>query len=355
MDSIVYCGPYLVTSATNKNSIVFQANPSFWNKDNVTIKTLTWYYTDSSDAQKPYTDFWANTIDSVGLTTERIEMARNANTFDDYAIINNTDSSTYLNFVNLNRKAFANFNDSTVCVSTQTVEQAERTRTAVQNLHFRRALAFGLDRASWNSQVYGEELKTNNLRNTYIPGNFVYLEEDVSVDINGTATSFPAGTYYGEILQAQLDADQIPIKAWDPEADGGVGSSDGYDGWYNPEYAASEIALAIEELDIDISAENPIYIDLVYPGNIQPYVNRANAYKQSIETSLEKKVIVNLVEGADSKAWYNAGYYNTTGYELNCDISDMTGWGPDYGDPQAYLSTMLPEYSGFMTKAIGLF
>ncbi len=354
-DSIVYCGPYLVTSATNKNSIVFQANPSFWNKDNVTIKTLTWYYTDSSDAQKPYTDFWANTIDSVGLTTERIEMARNANTFDDYAIINNTDSSTYLNFVNLNRKAFANFNDSTVCVSTQTVEQAERTRTAVQNLHFRRALAFGLDRASWNSQVYGEELKTNNLRNTYIPGNFVYLEEDVSVDINGTATSFPAGTYYGEILQAQLDADQIPIKAWDPEADGGVGSSDGYDGWYNPEYAASEIALAIEELDIDISAENPIYIDLVYPGNIQPYVNRANAYKQSIETSLEKKVIVNLVEGADSKAWYNAGYYNTTGYELNCDVSDMTGWGPDYGDPQAYLSTMLPEYSGFMTKAIGLF
>ena len=53
--------------------------------------------------------------------------------------------------------------------------------------------------------------------------------------------------------------------------------------------------------------------------------------------------------------WYYAGYYPSTGAEGNYDICDLSGWGPDYGDPQTYLDTMLPDYAGYMTKAIGLF
>lgn len=37
------------------------------------------------------------------------------------------------------------------------------------------------------------------------------MEEDVTISINGTDTTFPAGTYYGEIMQAQMDADGFQI------------------------------------------------------------------------------------------------------------------------------------------------
>ena len=40
---------------------------------------------------------------------------------------------------------------------------------------------------------------------------------------------------------------------------------------------------------------------------------------------------------------------------MNYNLTDICGWGPDYGDPATYLDTFLPDYSGYMTKSIGLF
>ena len=70
------------------------------------------------------------------------------------------------------------------------------------------------------------------------------------VDINGEATTFPAGTFYAEIMQAQLEADGSSIVAFNPDVNDGVGSGDGYDGWYNVESAVAELEIAIEELKI---------------------------------------------------------------------------------------------------------
>ena len=64
---------------------------------------------------------------------------------------------------------------------------------------------------------------------------------------------------------------------------------------------------------------------------------------------------MNLVECVDSATWYYAGYYCNYGYEGNYDIYDVSGWGPDYGDPQSYLDTFLPDYAGYMVKMIGLY
>ena len=55
-NSIAYCGPYLVTSSTEKNSIVFELNESYWNAANVANKKITWVYNDGSDATKAYND-----------------------------------------------------------------------------------------------------------------------------------------------------------------------------------------------------------------------------------------------------------------------------------------------------------
>ena len=181
----------------------------------------------------------------------------------------------------------------------------------------------------------------------------MYLLEDVTIDINGTPTTFAAGTAYGAVMQAQLDADGLPIKVWD-EA---TGSSDGFDGWYNPTAAKEYLDKAVEELaasNCDISAENPIYVDLPFNETDENYTNKANAFKQSVEASTEGRIIVNLV-GGTSDDWQDAGYNMDVGTQSNYDIYDLSGWGPDYGDPSTYLDTMLPDGAGYMAKCIGLY
>ena len=357
-NSIAYCGPYVVTNATAKNTIVFQANDSYWNKDNINIKTLTWVYNDGTDVTKTYTDLKSGVLDGASLNTSTIETAKTEGLFDDYAYVTDTEATSYMAFYNLNRAAFADTNDDTTVVSSQTDEQKAQTNAALQNVHFRRAISFAVDRASNNAQKVGEDLKETSLRNGYTPGNFVSLEEDVTIDINGEETTFPAGTYYGEIEQAQIDADGVKIKVWDPTADEGNGSSDGFDGWYSPENAMEELNTAIEELKADgvtIDADNPVVLDLPYASNDERYTNAANAYKQSLETSLEGLVKVNLVEAKSYDEWYYAGYYTSYGYEANYDIYDLSGWGPDYGDPKTYLDTFLPDYAGYMVRTLGIF
>ena len=357
-DHIAYCGPYLITNNTEKNTIVFKQNESYWNKDNITIKNITWLYNDGTDELKAYNDCIAGTIDSCSLTDSRLTTAKADGNFDKYAYVSSTEATTFCGFFNVNRKAFANFNDASVAVSAKTVEDAERTHAAMNNKHFRLALMASLDRGSYNAQDVGEELKLTSLRNSYTPGTFVALEEDVTLDINGTETTFPAGTFYGAIMQAQIDADGYTFTAWDPEADGGIGSSDGFDGWYDPETAAKEIEEAVAELKeagVEVTAENPIQIDVPFFSGSERYQNKENVLKQSIEGALKGYVVVNLVPCENQEDWLNAGYFPETGYEFNGDMFDVSGWGPDYGDPKTYLATMLPEGAGYMVKSIGMY
>ena len=353
-NSIAYCGPYLVTNATAKNTIVFKLSDSYWNKDNVNIKTLTWLFNDQSDVTKMYTDAKAGTVDYVNLNTSTMETAKSEGLYDQYAVVSDTDATSFMGFYNINRTATANANDGTTAKSTKSDEEIQRTNKALQNVHFRRAISFAADRGAYNAQQVGEDLKYTSLRNTFTPGYFVSLSKDTTIQINGTDTTFPAGTYYGEIVQKQIDADGVKIKVWDAENK----TSDGFDGWYNPENAVEELNTAIEELaedGITIDESNPIQIEYPYPSAVEVYTNKANSYKKSVEAALGGKVVINLVDAVDLGGWYYAGYYVNYGYEQNYDVYDVSGWGPDFGDPCSYLDTMLPDYEGYMTKCFGIF
>lgn len=353
-NSIAYCGPYLVTNATAKNTIVFKLSDSYWNKDNVNIKTLTWLFNDQSDVTKMYTDAKAGTVDYVNLNTSTMETAKSEGLYDQYAVVSDTNATSFMAFYNINRTATANANDGTTAKSTKSDEEIQRTNKALQNVHFRRAISFAADRGAYNAQQVGEDLKYTSLRNTFTPGYFVSLSKDTTIQINGTDTTFPAGTYYGEIVQKQIDADGVKIKVWDAENK----TSDGFDGWYNPENAVEELNTAIEELaeeGITIDESNPIQMEYPYPSAVEVYTNKANSYKKSVEAALGGKVVINLVDAVDLDGWYYAGYYANYGYEANYDVYDVSGWGPDFGDPCSYLDTMLPDYEGYMTKCFGIF
>ena len=353
-DNIAYCGPYLVTNFTSKNIIVFSANESYWNKDNINIKTITWPYEDGSDALKLYNDTKAGTVDDTGLTSAQVEAAKADGLLEEYGFISDTDGSTFPNYYNLYRTAYANANDETKVVSQLTDEEKDRANAAIGLKDFRLAVTFATDKASMNAQVTGEELKTYGLRNSYTPATFVTLEKETTIDINGTATTFPAGTYYGEVMQAQLDADGFPAKVYDET----LASGDGYDGWYNPEKAKEYLAKAKEQLaakGITVDKDNPITIELPYDASNEPFTNRANAYKQSVEATLDGEVIVSINPANDNDEWYYSGYFTDYGYEANYNVTDVSGWSPDYGDPASYLDVYLPDYAGYVTKSLGIF
>jgi len=352
-DTIAYNGPYRITSFTEKNTIVFTANETYYAPERLGIHTITWKYNDGTDATKSYNDMKAGDISGAGLNTSTIEMAKADGLFDEYAYTTETEATSFVAWLNVNRKAYANYNDATLGVSAQTDEQKELAHAALLNVHFRHAVHYSIDRATANAQRVGEELKYNALINAYVPGDFVKLEHDVTVDINGTATTFAAGTLYGDIRQAQLEADGSHIKAFDSET--GLGT--GFDGWYNPEVAAAEMAIAVEELKAqgyEISAENPVHLDLANYYGSEGFKNEGQAYKQSIESALGGLVIVDIVPYDTAQDWYDATYYPNTGAEMNYDIGTNGGWGPDYGDPKSYLDTVLPGSNG-MCKSFGLF
>ena len=369
-DDIAYCGPFLCTNYTQKSTIAYVANEKYWDYANMSLKTLTVLYNDGSDVTKNVNDFMSDVIDGTGLSSATVEIAKaqalpadyvsakGATTwYDEYSYIADTNDTSYMGFLNVNRAATANVNDGAV-VSPQTEEDVARANAALQNVHFRRAFCMSVDRGAYNAQSVGEELKYVALRNTYTPWYFVNITEDVTVDINGTATTFAAGTKYAQVMQAQIDADGVAITVWNPSANDGIGSGDGYDGWYNPENAAAELAIAIEELaaqGIEVSAENPIYIDLPQAAFNPTRVNMTNAVKQSVEAALGGAVIVNLTICNSADEWYYTGYDTNFGYEANYNMYDLSGWGPDYGDPQTYLDTFLPDYAGYMIKCIGIY
>lgn len=362
-NDIAYCGPFVVMGNTAENSIVFQKNESYWNKDKVTINTLTWRYNDGKDATKTYTDMKQGTLDGAGLNASSVALAKTEKVdgtdkswFETYSYVTGTDATAYMAFININRDQYVNVQDWTGAASSMTDAQKERTNKALLNQHFRTALMYSLDRAEYNAQTVGDDLKLASLINSYTPGNFVKLEDEVTIKINGEDKTYPAGTFYGEIMQDQITADGYKYKVWDETGGAdGLGSSAGFDGWLDVEEAKKELAAAIEELGMEITKENPIYLDLPCFSGSEAYKNRANAFKKSVETAFDGKIIMNLVECPKSIDWYNAGYYTDYGYEMNYSIYDVSGWGPDYGDPSSYLDTFLPEYMGYMTKCLGIY
>lgn len=361
-ESIAYCGPYLVTNSTEKNTIVFEANGSYWNKAAINAKKITWKYNDGEDPLKAYDDMVKGTIDGCGLNAEALQKAKDNkdidgsnNNFEKYHYLTATDSTAFGNFVNVNRKTFANYANDDVGRSPKDAAAIERAGRALKNAHFRRALAFAFDRAAYNAQRVGEKLKEVSLINTYTPGVFVSLDKETTIKINGEDKTFAKGTYYGAIVQAQIDADGLKMKVWDPTADNGLGSSAGFDGWYNPDEAVKELDKAKEDLGFEITKEKPIYVDLPYASADTVSKKQANAYKQAIEESLGGRVIVNLVDVVTyDPDLLQAGFYCEAGSQCNYDLYNVSGWGPDYGDPSTYLNTMRPE-DGDMVHCLGIY
>ncbi len=364
-EHIAYCGAYLISNYTYNNTVSYTANPSYWDAGNVQIKTITRRYADGSDPLFAWNNFEDGTFFSVTVSAtvrplaeqKTSEVDPSKNYVEAYSFTNHEGSTAIMNWNNVNRYAHSNlYNDPSAMVSTKTVTDAERTAKAMRNQNFRLAVALSYDRFAYMSVLYGEADAYGQMINSYVPGNFVTAANEFTVDIGGTPTTFPAGTNYGEVLQAAITADGYPMKVWDPEGADGAGSSFGFDGWYNPEAAGEYLSKAVEELaaeGVEISADNPIYLDMPYSDYDTNSSAAQNAVKQSYDKSFGGLVVVNLVPAGDNDTENDSNYNPTNGYMMNYDLGGLTGWGPDYGDAQTYLDTVIPH--GYECIAWGLY
>ncbi len=338
--SQVYCGPFLLQKLQKDSEVFIVKNPNYYNADKVTLESVKWVYDNGENMDAYYKDVINGVYAGTGLTeaSGTLKLAKDDGNFDKYAYISETTSTTFFGGLNLNRGTFAL--ESGAVASAQTEQQKIDTHTALNNKNFRKALQHAFDKATQNATSRGEDLKLTNLRNMYTHPEFVSLSADTT-DANGH--TFPAGTFYGEMVQYYVD-----------ELGAKINVSDGVNGWYDPEAAVEYLEAAKEELGDSVSY--PIQIDVVYYSPSEAQTAQAQAYKAVIEGCLgAENVQVNLLEATTSEDFYACGYRASNGEAGNFDMFYGSGWGPDFGDPCTYLDTFLGEGAGYMTKVIGLF
>ena len=338
--SQVYCGPFLLQKLQKDSEIYIVANKNYYKADEVVLNSVKWVYDAGENPDAVYNDAVAGVYAGVtlGAASGLLDKAKADGNFDKYAYVSDTTSTTYFGGLNLNRGTFAL--ESGAAASQKTEQQKIDTNTALQNKNFRKAMMYAFDKATQNAVSRGEDLACTNLRNMYTHPEFVQLENDTT-DADGH--TFPAGTFYGEMVQYYCD--QLGL---------GINVSDGVNGWYDADKAKEFLAAAKEELGDSVSY--PIQIDVVYYSASDVNTAQAAAYKSVIEEALgADNVQVNLIETTTAEDFYACGYRASNGEAGNYDMFYGSGWGPDYGDPSTYLNTFLGEGAGYMTKVIGLF
>ncbi|MBR5391206.1 MAG: peptide ABC transporter substrate-binding protein, partial [Clostridia bacterium] len=340
VSSQVYCGPFLVRQLQPDSLIYLVRNENYYKNDEVTLNSIKWIFDDGSNMTAYYNDTVKGIYAACTLRESNgtLAMAKADGNFDKYAYVTETQSTTYFGGLNVNRGTYAL--EGGLVASPKTEQQKIDTAVALSNKNFRKAMQFAFDKGTYNAVSTGEDLKYTSLRNMYTHPEFVSLSNDTT-DAEGH--TFPAGTFYGEIVQYYCD-----------KLGAGIKVADQIDGWYNPTAAKEHLEAAKEELGDAVNW--PITIDVVYGSYNETLTAGANAYKTVIENTLGvENVVVNLVEATTAQDYYAGGYRASNGEAGNFDMFYGSGWGPDYGDPSTYLDTFLGEGAGYMAKVIGLF
>ncbi len=318
-DSIWYNGAYILSSFASKSKIELIKNDSYWDKDNVNVNKLTWVFFDGSDVDSILRNFTSGQYSQARLyTTNEAFYAQAKKDYADNIFTSQTGTGTYnLNF-NLNRQSFA--------LSQKTAGQQADTKAAILNKNFRNAIQYAIDKSAYLAIGKGEDLKTVAIRNQFTPTTFVNVDEKP----------------YGDAVEKEL-------KAIDATKYANFDTAEAQNSTYNVETAKALLAAAKAELNVSW----PIQLDFIQDQTSALGIAQANALKASVEASLGKEnVIINVVT-TDHDSYYGATYEADSPEATDYDISNASGWSPDYQDPKSYLEVFNPS-TGDMLTSIGL-
>ena len=309
--SILYNGPYLLKSLVAKSSVEFEKNPNYWDKDNVHIDKVKLSFWDGQDTNKPAETFKAGGFSTARLFPTSASYPETEKEFKDNIVYTPQDSSTYLIGTNIDRQSYK-------YTSKTTDEQKTSTKKALLNKDFRQAIAFGIDRTAYTSQINGESGATKLLRNLFVPPTFVQAD----------------GKNFGDLVKEKL------VTYGDEWKD--VNLDDAQDGLYNPEKAKAEFAKAKTALQAE-GVQFPIHLDMPVDQTSTTKVQRVQSLKQSLEATLGADNVVVDVQQLQKDEVLNVTYFAESAAGEDWDLSDNVGWSPDYIDPSTYLDIIKPS------------
>lgn len=321
-DGILYNGPFILVNNTAKSVIEYEKNENYWDLDNVHIDSVKWTFNDGSDPDGLFKAYQDGTLTAARVYPNSAGYKDVVAEYPDAITWSDTGGSTFNMTFNFNRGTF----DAT---SKTTDKEKEDTQKAIRNRNFRLAMLFGFDKTAYNAQNVGEEGASRSLRNTLVPTEFVSID----------------GKPYGETVEEKL-------KALDSEAFGDIDLAEGQDAYYNAEKAKKYMDLAKSELEAD-GVEFPIHLDFPQLETRETNVNMAKSLKQTVEAALGKDNVVIDIQLLNQDKYLAATYQATTGEAGDFDISNASGWGPDYVDPSTYLN-IYNSRTGENMKNLGL-
>ena len=309
--SILYNGPYLLKSLVAKSSVEFEKNPNYWDKDNVHIDKVKLSFWDGQDTNKPAETFKAGGFSTARLFPTSASYPETEKEFKDNIVYTPQDSSTYLIGTNIDRQSYK-------YTSKTTDEQKTSTKKALLNKDFRQAIAFGIDRTAYTSQINGESGASKLLRNLFVPPTFVQAD----------------GKNFGELVKEKL------VTYGDEWKD--VNLDDAQDGLYSPEKAKAEFAKAKTALQAE-GVQFPIHLDMPVDQTSTTKVQRVQSLKQSLEATLGTDNVVVDIQQLQKDEVQNVTYFAESAAGEDWDLSDNVGWTPDFADPSTYLDIIKPS------------
>lgn len=321
-DSILYNGPFILANNTAKSVIEYTKNESYWDPKNVHLDTVKWTYNDGSDPDGLFKSYENGELSLARVYPNSPGYKDVTKAYPDGVTWSQTGGSTNNLTFNFNRGTF----DAT---SKTTDKEKEDTQKAILDRNFRLAILFGFDKKSYNAQSVGEEGATKALRNTLVPADFVEI----------------GGKPYGDTVASKL-------KALDSDAFGDVNLSDGQDGYYNADKAKEYMEKAKTELEAK-GVQFPIHLDMPVEETSEISVNMVKSLKKSVETSLGSDNVVVDIQLLNKDKYLAATYQATTGKAGDFDITNASGWDPDYTDPSSYLN-IYDSRKGDMIHTLGL-
>ena len=293
--SILYNGCYILSSLVSAQEVRFDANPNYYDKDNVFVQHVVVSYTDGKDPAQNFNMFVNGEVTATAINSNLPDVVKKADElYADNQYKSMTTATSYWGAFNFDRQSYALYNDPSVVTTTKDDAQKADAKAAILNKYFRLAVYAGYSTKATQTVTKGVDRALDAARNTLVPYTFAVTSD---------------GTNYGTILTKYVE-EMEPAFA-------GIDLNDGQDGWYNPERAKMFAEKAKEELGDTISAW-PIILDYpVYAAN-ENQKNGALAMKDS--------------------TYYSAFYSIPTGEDNAIDFAFGAGWGPDYGDPLTYIN-----------------
>ena len=312
--SILYNGCYILSSVVPGQEVKFDANPLYYDKENVHVKHVTVTYTDGKDPMQNFNMFVNGEVTSTAVQLGQPEMVAKANElFPNNQFKGMTTSTSFWGAFNWDRQSYALFTDANKSTTAKTTDQQKAdTHAAILNKNFRLGVYAAYSEKAYYEVALGE-IAEDRARNTLVPYTFSALS---------------TGESYGSLVTKYLEQENEMFK--------GIDLNDGHDAWYDPERAVKFMEMAKAELG-DAVAEWPVHLDVIEDGTDEQGKNMALAMQKSIEDAIGDYVKIDLVFMDNSDQMNDAFYNNTRGEDNSMDVAFSAGWGPDYGDPYTYI------------------